>query len=417
MTALPLRSRHAWRGAPAPGARRGFTLIELMVALTGGLVFSVFVFMLARDSSRFYQRESRVADATFGAIAGFQRLRTDIARAGYLSLPNLQRDVSFCGNPIGAGYGAVPGLASLASLRIQVGGSPANVVSTNSGLTPDALFLMGSYASPDQFPIRSVAPRPGGGYDVMLQLTSPAMRRLLARDITLASVFMPGRALRIVDQAGGQQFGIIAGPAATETNPVVVLSAQPGLQFKQGNNGCGLRGTESGSLVNVVQLIRYDLRSLESESQYTPIYSSDDTAPRTELVRTEMDFVNPAVALSGTNPELVAEFAVDFKLGLIGVTNPTTNTTEEIPAANIPVFAGDTRDAGTTSGPGLIRAVRARLSVRTRAADRDAVDLGPTAGVAPGLYRVDVRGAGESTPQFARVRTLQADIALRNQLR
>ncbi len=34
--------------------KRGFTLVELMVALSGGLFVTVVVFALARDASRFY---------------------------------------------------------------------------------------------------------------------------------------------------------------------------------------------------------------------------------------------------------------------------------------------------------------------------------------------------------------------------
>ena len=51
---------HARRSA------NGFTLVELMVALTGGLFVSLAVFALARDSGRFYQREARIANATIG---------------------------------------------------------------------------------------------------------------------------------------------------------------------------------------------------------------------------------------------------------------------------------------------------------------------------------------------------------------
>ena len=40
----------------------GFTLVELMVAMTGGLFLSIVVFALSRDASRFYQRESRIAN-------------------------------------------------------------------------------------------------------------------------------------------------------------------------------------------------------------------------------------------------------------------------------------------------------------------------------------------------------------------
>jgi Tfp pilus assembly protein PilW len=71
---------------------RGFTLVELMVALSGGLFLSAVVFALSRDTTRFYQQETRVASATLAGLVGFERLKSDIQRAGYLSTPNIQTD-------------------------------------------------------------------------------------------------------------------------------------------------------------------------------------------------------------------------------------------------------------------------------------------------------------------------------------
>jgi len=69
--ALPLSRRF-------PRAR-GFTLVELMVAMTGGLFLSIVVFAVSRDASRFYQREIRVANATITGVSGFERLVSDLA--------------------------------------------------------------------------------------------------------------------------------------------------------------------------------------------------------------------------------------------------------------------------------------------------------------------------------------------------
>jgi hypothetical protein len=250
------------------------------------------------------------------------------------------------------------------------------------------------------------------------------MQRLLARGpitTVLGGLFLRGRALRLVDKAGDQHFGIIDTVDSNALDPYITLTAAPALQFKQSGNGCGLRGTESGSLVNVVQIIRYDVKSLAASNEYAPLYANQDApgeAGRTELVRTEMDFTNPANQLAGTSPELVAEYVVDLNFGLTALTNPALNTTSEVAAASLLAYAGDPTTApanAPNNGPAFIRSVRARLSVRSRAPDRDAANLGATAGVvAPGLYRVNV---GTTTvPQFARVRTLQADIALRNQV-
>jgi hypothetical protein len=66
-----------------------------------------------------------------------------------------------------------------------------------------------------------------------------------------------------------------------------------------------------------------------------------------------------------------------------------------------------------THGPQRIRAIRARLSVRSREADRLAGMPDGGGVIGPGLFRIGLGSAG--TAPFARVRTVQADIALRNQ--
>jgi hypothetical protein len=101
---------------------------------------------------------------------------------------------------------------------------------------------------------------------------------------------------------------------------------------------------------------------------------------------------------------------VDLRFGLTGVTGVIGNnpTIGAIAAGNLGAFAGT---AGTAQ---RLRAVRARLSVRSRDPDREAnLNAGPT--VAAGLYRFRVVPAQPGVPaQFARVRTMQADIALHN---
>src|SRR5689334_19797018 len=80
----------------------GFTLVELMVSLTGGLFVAIAVFMLAKQATTLYQTEGRIGTATVGALSGFERLRQDIERASFLSTPNIRLDPKLCGDPIGS---------------------------------------------------------------------------------------------------------------------------------------------------------------------------------------------------------------------------------------------------------------------------------------------------------------------------
>src|SRR3569832_113600 len=87
------------RRFPSGGRRhvaRGFTLVEVMVAMVGGLFVSMTVFAIAKHSSSFSMQQSRIADTTLQATVGFERLRNDISRAGFLSTPNIIADPSVC---------------------------------------------------------------------------------------------------------------------------------------------------------------------------------------------------------------------------------------------------------------------------------------------------------------------------------
>jgi hypothetical protein len=103
-------------------------------------------FALAKQGSRFFQQEARVANAQFSATLGFDRLRADIARAGFLSTGNVQRDPSVCPN-VNPTAGWPAGMVGLAAMRITAA-TPVDGQDSANGLSPDQLTLAGSYASP-----------------------------------------------------------------------------------------------------------------------------------------------------------------------------------------------------------------------------------------------------------------------------
>jgi hypothetical protein len=394
-------------------AERGFTLVELMVALSGGLFLSVMVFALARDTTRFYQREGRLASATLAGIVGFERLKADIARAGYLSTPNVQRDPRVGSLP---GAGAPSGLQTLAGVRIMpntpdLSSNQAFALNAGSGqtLTPDQIVLSGSYTVTDEFPISDAS----NGQNIYLQLNSPSMARLgyigasaAARTALLQNVFgTGGRLLRIVDQAGQQHYGEIASVTAGDTPSVTLTTAVP-VRWNSAGPG-GLRGLEVGASANVVNRIRYRVMDLQNDdlepTRWTPVYTSSSGAPgeesRTELVREELDASDTVVANSR---DLVAEYAVDLDFSVTGqlVANTPSVTTAAPGSAGFVTFF----EADSLSRPQGVRSVRVRLSVRSREADREANIPGG------GLYRFQI-----GTAQWARVRTFEADVALPNQ--
>lgn len=402
-----------------PHARdAGFTLVELMVALTGGLFVILAVLALARDSGRFYQRETRVANATIGGMMGFDRLRADIARAGFLATPSVVADPRVCAKPQ-ASWPLM--LRNLASMQVTVPGAATNTALAANGRNPPTLLLAGSYTSPDTFAASKLINN-GTSIVFNLEVSQPALLRLgsgLAPDDTaMQSVFATGRALRVV-QNGKQFYGQIVTAKGGTTPSVTISNTAPPIQFRSGSADCGLQEFADASAiisVNVVNFIQYQVRTPLTATgalAYADLYAQSDGSPgestRTELIRVEQDLSG---SLIDGSEEIVAEYAVDFNLTVTAATTKGYNPTLGVFApgsANYTTYTGPV--FGTANTPERLRSVRVRLGVRSREADRR-VDSPPDGGAAVGLFRFNV---GSGAEPFARVRTFQADVALHNQ--
>jgi hypothetical protein len=408
----------------------GFTLVELMVALTGGLFVSIAVFMLAKQATGLYQSEARMSNATLGSVVGFERLRLDIERAGFLSSPNVVKDPKLC--PSTGVNGSWPAaLGHLAAVLIPDTNTTGLPVQVGNHLTPDEIVLAGSYGSAEQFPTHSIEPT-GANHVVQLEFANGPMARLGYQNLATAaeqqalllSIFAPGRALRIVDTLGKEQYGTITG-VQPGTYPTILLSnSSPNILYR-GSSTCGVMGGGMHHFVNVVNLIRYSIRDMHTDIRYAALFAAGTTvagavpttdAGRTELVREELTTAGLTIQDSA---EIIAEFAVDLRFGItIAQTatvsgSPTEQLVTLAPGPDTRAWAGNATTMDATHGPQRIRAIRARLSVRSREADRLAGMPDGGGVIGPGLFRIGLGSAG--TAPFARVRTVQADIALRNQ--
>jgi hypothetical protein len=387
-----------------------------MVALSGGLFLSMVVFALARDTTRFYQSEARMATATLGGIVGFERLKSDIERAGYLSTPDIQSDQRVCTK---SSSGSPLALQTLAAARVtpdtpSLSANAAFSLNAGSGqtLTPDQIVLSGSYSLTDDFP-GSVDP---SGRNIYLQVNTPSMARLGYLSTSDAGVQLAllqnvfgataGRVLRVVDTSGQLYFGQITSVTAGPTPFVTLLAPFP--LRAGGAIACGLRVPEMGLSLNVVNIVRYrvmDLKNDTAGTNWASLFtaSAGQGAPgedtRTELVRDELQADGTTIAGS---TDLVAEYAVNLDFAAIGqltVNAPTLTTA----VAGTPAFLGFYTSNGVGGRPQGVRSLRTRLSVRSREADRSSK-------IAGDLYRFQL-----TTTAWARVRTFQADIALPNQ--
>lgn len=419
------------RRSTGPGAR-GFTLVELLVATSAGIVVAMAAIMMSKNASQFFQHEARIAATQLSVTLGMNRLQKDIQRAGLLSTRNIQWDAA---NDVicGGAPNAPVGLTKLAGILIEQGGSTLNAPdSVANGLNPDAIVLGGSLSTTEQFAVRSTVS--GAGALTLRLEDDDAMKRTRARALagageTVQELFATGRFLRIVDQGFKHEYGVIAsvaeGPA---TDPFVDVTLAPLPAIPTAPPGvCGLHGYETGAVVSVIQRVRYELRSMAGDPSYGPLVAPIAPAQtgdgsRTELVRSELDETDTPFPAGGAKaPELIAEYAVDLKFGIeVGIMDPVTNavttTRHPITLPEDPIVystAADVLNGGGT--PQFIRSVQVRLATRARAPDRTeplAIDLGVTPDGR--LGRFVLGGVGGNT-RYARVRTLNTDVFLPNQ--
>jgi len=413
----PFPFQQAWRGRCHASA--GFTLVELMVAMTGGLFLSIIVFALSRDASRFYQRESRVANATLAGVSGFERLSADVARAGHLATPNIQQDPHVCNRPA-----APPFLATLRALQIGDGTTArAGTELATANISPKQLVIAGALNTPEVLITSSIGPAAGGGWQVTLNLSTPAASRLgLTTDATkdnsavLSSIFMAGAVApvgRIVRlRANGMdQYAVVSGVAGNAGTAVITLAGAPALQrLTSGGTQCGIDDLGQGYALSVIDVVQYNIRSMVGNAAYADLFKASSgqgtggvgTAPayeakRAELVRVELDSSGAPIA---DTLEIVSEYAVDLQASAWGATSATDPALVRLNA---------TID-NTYNFTQLLRGVHLRLSVRSREADREG-PIGVGGGSAD-IYRIGLGPSGGAP--YARVRTFQSDIPLRN---
>ena len=404
--------------------RRGFSLVELMVALTGGLFVSVIVFAMARQGTRFYQQETRVAEATLASTIGMQRLRADIGRAGYMSsifIDPSGSDPNLCMNYATSTLSLLREMRSVQITKVDSLGG--NTDPDNASIKADTIQLSGAYQNSDRF-IAGFIQFNGLATVVPLQPNIGALARwrylqpTTDKQALLTQLFPTGRLLRLVNQYGRVAYGLITGvsPIGDPANLLPTITLSTSLPLPQGPP-CTFSGV--GVEVNVVNFIRYRIASLKNDTTYSGSYgqlynstlanSNPADVYRTELIREELDPVT-GQAFANTPPEIVAEYAIDLKFE--GLVTPALGPNQTALAVTTPT-AGDiytiTSGAVGAGQPQRVRSLRARLSVRSREADR--TSNVPAAMSAKGRYRIAV-GADQLT--FARVRTVQTDIAIPN---
>jgi hypothetical protein len=403
----------------------GFTLVELMVAMTGGLFLSIVVFALSRDASRFYQRESRVANATLAGLSGFERLSADVARAGHLVTANIDADPRVCNRPQG-GWPAM--LRTLRAVLIETDATGLNGTEVrDAGISPKGIVIAGALNMPEVLTTASVTQDGAGRWEISLDTATPAAARIgLSADnaatannsAVLRTTFMPNNIGRIVRlrKKGVDQYAIVSGVAAA-AGPVTALAlinlADTPAIVRPAKDGtlCGIEGNGSRMDVSVIDLVRYNIRPMVNDSTYASLFRASGLgggpnslpyeAKRAELVRVELTPNGDEIA---TTREIVGEYAVDMQIDAWGATSGVDPTI-------IPIVASVNDTYASTQ---LLRGLHLRVSVRSREADRGFGITGVGGGHANDLYRIGLTIPTTGEKVYARVRTFQSDIPLRN---
>jgi len=203
---------------------RGFTLIELMVSLTCGLLIGAAVVALSKDATNSFHEEARTATAEMQLRTAVERIRNDLLRAGYQSSANIQVD-PFIAKPPSQSTNlpdntTYAGLGRLAGIRLYSAGSLANTtklssLNDNTQLTPDALRIAGNFTSTEAYPVRQLDQGAGAcnGQRLWLNMDTPSMWRVRGTpdpDATMRGMFQPVAGeqflVRVEDDTGHFQY-------------------------------------------------------------------------------------------------------------------------------------------------------------------------------------------------------------------
>lgn len=170
------------------GHWRGFTLVELMVALLAGLIVGLSVVALSKEVTNTFHEEARVVTAESAIRTAMDRLRADIERASMMSTGNAAVDTTAKLGVTDPTIYPFQYLRGMAGIRVIQGGS----TSLSTGLAsleaplpasaspaPDAIEITGNLSSnADYYSVQGCTVGAGttGGLRLVLSSTDALYR-------------------------------------------------------------------------------------------------------------------------------------------------------------------------------------------------------------------------------------------------
>ncbi len=403
-----------------PSHSRGFTIVELMVSITITSVVVAALYSVSRSTTDTFNQQQRAAEMQLRLRLAMERLRADVARAGYMATPNSESDPRVCPKPSVF-------LQPFSITRVTAASNPIPSATDNAYVQPVRLRMIGNYTTADEYLVENIS-----GNLVRLQHRTPQWAaRMTASEFSRVFISTDPthpRMVRIASPTGTMQFfrvrsGTYQAPSSA-TNPELVLDGTPtvvGDAVMMGAGaGCGITGLGTGSTVAPVDMVEYEIRSGATmrTTALSDLYPSDTTeaALKTDLVRSEWALESTPTELTNS-AQLVGEFAVDLDATVTadegtGVSPVSIRAFGWGDDSNINRYAQNMMGAGSASGhfPQRIRSVLLRLSIRDRLQDPSFGWVARTASTVP-LSRFRVYGDRLGA---ARVRTLSAEVVLPN---
>lgn len=418
--------------------QRGFTLIELMVAVFVGAIVIAGIYVIFANSQKIFHQEGRISQAQLGARVGMELIKSDIQRAGYLSSPNPGIHPVLAGrnvDPLVCFNQGVTGLDLQPVVHtngtdgkvFNTSGAPVDIPypAQNIGLQPDSVILVGNYINANTYLAQTINASTGA---IRLQTLdtspppgmNPASDAWSSRDSIGDNEFQrmfPSTAfVRVVNRHGRMMFARIAG--ADFANLTVNVAASALKQVGEAIQ-CGIPGYGEGSEINVVNAILYRVEIDPSPEAVD--YADGNKRKKTDLVRYMLD---QNMNVLPQTREVVIEHVVDFQLwyrqddpvGAMGSKpNIDVDWQSSLPddrriVIGIPIGASPPPlDGSINAHPENLRSAIIKISVRT--ADEDTEFPFLMRGLGDPLHRYELNPV---TQGAAHVRTLVTEVKLPN---
>ncbi|MCG8555307.1 MAG: prepilin-type N-terminal cleavage/methylation domain-containing protein [Proteobacteria bacterium] len=373
----------------------GFSMLELMVALTAGAIAVSSIYYVGAASSDHFKNEGRLSQLQTSLRIAMKQVTRDLARAGFLATPDAAIDQR-C-------------LTSGSAVAVEHSNNADNALvdpTGEHGVEADRITLLGNYVTSDQYLIQSIST---DGTILYLQRDWQAFRRMFTKwwetppapdtvdSGAVQDVFRKDRMLRIETITGDKFFVQVAATPAvmpsTATDPLAVTITVPNLGSLPVGTAC-LGGLGGGATVAPLARIEYRVQAASGEADTG---NSAVTGSYTHLVRRELNPTSTAELTTDIPARVVLENVVHFNVEWVEDQAAGLGTAPTLVATPTINQVQDLRSAIVT------------MSVRSPTQDGRFRWIARAAGAPLSRFRFDA-----ARPGAARVRTLRAQVLLPN---